>query len=352
MPGPRRTRLEGLSLGRANDSIERPESHLANRAREADAVRDIEVIDTAYLGRKRFAAAYLLIDGDRAAFIDNNTNAAIPRLLAALEARGLEPGQVDYLIITHVHLDHAGGTSRLAEACPQATVLAHPRAAPHIIDPTRLVASASAVYGEEEFRRLYGTIEAVAEDRVRAMDDEETLAFGGRELRFLHTRGHANHHFCIADSGSGAIFTGDAFGLVYPDLQGFAFPSTSPTDFEPELAREAVHRLVAEKPSCLYPTHFGAVTDIEAAADQLLRHLDFAEALRDEARDSDLPDEALEAWCEPRLRDYFRGLLDARGELGGDPATWALIDLDIRLNAQGIAFAANKQRRKAGQDGH
>jgi len=313
-------------------------------------VSDIEVIDTGYLGRDRFAAAYLLTDGDRAAFIDNNTNAAIPRLMAALDARGLSPEQVEYLIITHVHLDHAGGTSRLAQACPRARVLAHPRAAPHIIDPAKLVASASAVYGEDEFRRLYGTIEPVPEDRVQVMEDEETLDFGARQLRFLHTRGHANHHFCIVDSASKAIFTGDAFGLVYPDLQGegtFAFPSTSPTDFEPELARESVRRLVAEQPSCLYPTHFGAVTDIETAAGQLLRHLDFAEALRDAARDSDHPDEALEAFCEPRLRDYFEGLLDAQGGLGQDDNTWQLIDLDIKLNAQGIAFAANKQRRKA-----
>jgi len=316
------------------------------------AVSDIEVIDTGYLDRERFAAAYLLIDGDRAAFIDNNTNSAIPRLLATLASRGLKPEQVEYLIITHVHLDHAGGTSRLAEACPKATVLAHPRAAPHIIDPTKLVASASAVYGADEFKRLYGTIEPVAEERVQTMDDEATLAFGQRGLRFLHTRGHANHHMCIADSGSGTIFTGDAFGLVYPDLQRegtFAFPSTSPTDFEPELARQSIHRLLAEQPTCVYPTHFGAVTDIETAAGQLLRHLEFAEALRDEARDGDWPDEALEVWCEARLRDYFQGLLDTRGTLGSDRSTWELIGLDIKLNAQGIAFAANKQRRKARQ---
>lgn len=310
----------------------------------------IHTIDTRYLGRPDFAAAYLIVEGDRAAFVDNNTNAAVPRLLAALDEQGLDPEQVEYLIITHVHLDHAGGTSKLARACPNATVLAHPRAAPHVIDPSKLVASASAVYGEAEFERLYGAIDPVAEARVRVIDDEETLAFGSRTLRFLHTRGHANHHFCIADSASGAIFTGDAFGLVYPALQGegtFAFPSTSPTDFEPELAREAVRRLVAEQPACLYPTHFGAVTDIETAAGQLQRHLDFAERLRDDAEAGDRPDDELEEYCRRRLRDYFAGLLDGRGTLGGDPETWSLLALDIDLNAQGIAFAANKRRRKA-----
>lgn len=310
----------------------------------------IHTIDTLYLGRREFAAAYLIVEGDRAAFVDNNTNSAVPRLLAALEIHELAPEQVEYLIVTHVHLDHAGGTSRLARACPNATVVAHPRAAPHVIDPTKLVASASAVYGQDEFERIYGTIEPVAEDRVQVMDDEETLRFGKRELRFLHTRGHANHHFCIADSASGAIFAGDAFGLVYPALQGegtFAFPSTSPTDFEPELARESIRRLVEERPSGIYVTHFGAVTDIETAAGQLIRHLNFAERVRDEAEASDLADEELEAWCRRRVYDYFAGLFDGRGNLGRDAETWSLLKMDLDLNAQGIAFAANKRRRKA-----
>ena len=312
----------------------------------------IHTIDTGYLGRTEFAAAYLIVDGDRVAFIDNNTNAAVPKLLQALDGHGLDPQQVQYIIITHVHLDHAGGTSSLARACPEATVLAHPRAAPHVIDPTKLVASASAVYGEDEFKRLYGTIEPVPAERVCMLEDEQTLTFGRRELRFLHTRGHANHHFCIADSGSGTIFTGDAFGLIYPALQGegtFAFPSTSPTDFEPELARAAVRRLIDEQPSGLYPTHFGKVTDIKTAAGQLERHLDFAETLRDAAETSDYPDDALEGYCHARIVDYFTGLLDGLGSLGRDPAVWDLLKLDIDLNAQGIAFAANKRRRKAQQ---
>lgn len=313
-------------------------------------MKGIQTIDSLYLGRPEFAAVYLLIDQDRAVFFDNNTNAAVPRLLAALRAQGLAPEQVEYLIITHVHLDHSGGSSAMAKACPNATILAHPRAAPHIIDPSKLVASASAVYGAEAFEELYGTIEAVPADRVRVMEDEEVLSFGSRALRFLHTRGHANHHFCIHDSATESIICGDAFGLHYPALQHagtFAFPSTSPTDFEPELARESVRRLVDERPSCLYPTHYGAVTDIERAAGQLLRHLDFAERLRDTAEDSDLPDEALEGYCRERLKDYFRGQLDALGSIQHAPELWSVIELDIDLNAQGIAFAASKRRRKA-----
>lgn len=308
---------------------------------------DIHTIDCHYLDRPRFAAAYLLVDGDEAAFIDNNTNRAVPRLLDALANAGLEAEQVRYLIVTHVHLDHAGATSTLAEACPNATVIAHPRAARHIIDPEKLIGSATAVYGKETFERLYGTIEPVAAARVREMHDEETLDLGRRTLTFLHTRGHANHHFCIADGASSSIFTGDAFGLHYPDLQErgtFAFPSTSPTDFDGELAREAIRRLADLSPEVLYPTHFGALTDVDESARQLIRHLEFSERVMEDAFDSDRSDEDLEDYVKSRLVDYFSGLLDRHG--GGADA-WKLVELDIDLNAQGIAFAANKKRRKA-----
>ena len=307
----------------------------------------IHTIDSHYLDRERFAAVYLVVDGDEAAFVDNNTSRALPRLLAALDDAGLEPEQVRYLIVTHVHLDHAGGTSALAEACPNATVIAHPRAARHIVDPAKLVASATAVYGAERFEQLYGTIEPVPASRVREMQDEESLELGRRTLRFLHTRGHANHHFCIVDEDAGAIFTGDAFGLHYPDLQGpgtFAVPSTSPTDFDAELARESIRRLVSLAPAVMYPTHFGAVTDIGPSAEQLIRHLDFAEQVMLDAFGSDLPDDALEGYVKSRIVDYFTGLLDRHG-VGAD--AWELVELDIGLNAQGIAFAANKRRRKA-----
>lgn len=313
-------------------------------------MHDVHTIDCNYLDRPRFAAAYLIVDGDEAAFVDNNTCHAVPALLDKLRENGLSPEQVRYLIVTHVHLDHAGGTSALAAACPNAKILAHPRAARHIVDPSKLVASASRVYGEERFRALYGDIEPVSADLVREMEDEESLTLGKRTLTFLHTRGHANHHFCIADDASGAVFTGDAFGLHYPDLQGpgtFAFPSTSPTDFDAELARQAIRRIVALSPDVVYPTHFGSVTNVAESADQLIRHLDFAERLFDDAFASDLPDEALEGYVKPRLKDYFAGLFDRHGALAASTDAWDIVAMDIDLNAQGIAFAANKRRRKA-----
>ncbi len=312
-------------------------------------MQKIITIDCHYAGQPLVAAAYLMIEGDEAAFIDNNTALAVPTLLDHLAAEGLTPEQVKYLIITHVHLDHAGGTSALLKACPNAVVIAHPRAARHVIDPERLVGSARAVYGAETFDQLYGTIEPVPAERVREMEDGETLPFGERTLTFLHTRGHANHHFCIVDSASHSIFTGDAFGLHYPALQAdgpFAFPSTSPTDFDGPLARESVKRLVALKPSCIYPTHFGPLGEIGRRGEQLLAHLEFSEALMLEAEASDCADDELEPMIKQRLDAYFDGVLEERG--AGDPDLYRdLMAMDLDLNAQGLAFVAAKRRRKA-----
>ncbi|MEE4186132.1 MAG: MBL fold metallo-hydrolase [Gammaproteobacteria bacterium] len=310
----------------------------------------ITTIDCRYLDRAEFAAAYLLVAGDDVALVDNNTNSAVPLLLQALERRGLKPEQVRYLIVTHVHLDHAGATSTLAGLCPQATVIAHPRAARHLVDPARLVESASAVYGTEEFARLYGKIEPIAAERVVKVEDNDEIEFGAGKLRFLHTRGHANHHICIVDSASGSVFTGDAFGLHYPALQThgtFAVPSTSPTDFEPELARQAVRRISELQPTRVYPTHFGPVTAVDTAAGQLIRQLDAAEQIMLAAAASDCAKEALDEFVRPLLQAHFDELLSRQFAGPELAAARELLALDIELNAQGIAVTAAKHRRQA-----
>ncbi len=314
---------------------------------------DIRTIDTGYLDREGFAAAYLMREGDRAAFVETNANRAVPRLLAALEAEGLAPDAVQYVIITHVHLDHAGGASALMEACPNATLLAHPRAAPHMIDPQKLVKSAQAVYGEKEFREMYGEIRPIPAERVRVMNDNETLSFGQRTLTFLHTRGHANHHFCILDSGSNGIFTGDSFGLVYPELQRnglFALPSTSPTDFDAAEAKRSLDRIVATGAQRAFLTHFGEQRELEAIAAQLHSQLDVYGALADEAFASDLQGEAIEELCHSRVGALFDKLL-AEHRLADDQSVRALLATDIDLNAQGVAFSVHKRRHKAAQQG-
>ncbi|MCR9142173.1 MAG: MBL fold metallo-hydrolase [bacterium] len=296
------------------------------------------------------AAAYLIVEGDRAAFVENNTTHAVPRLLAALKDQGLTPEQVDYAIITHVHLDHAGGTSALLAACPKATVLAHPKAARHIIQPERLVESSRAVYGPEVFDKLYGEIQPVPAERVRTMEHGEELRFGERTLRFIHTRGHADHHFCIYDSKSKGIFTGDSFGIGYAGLQSegpFLYPSTTPTQFHADEARKSVRLIRESGAERAYLTHFGAFEDMAAGEEQMLRGLDAMEGLFENARDDGRAGDELQSFCEDGVRAYFKDKLQGHG-LHLSPEQWRLLELDIGINAMGIAYAAGRARRKAG----
>ena len=310
----------------------------------------VTTIDAEYLGYEGFAATYLLQQGDRAAFIETANAPAVPRMLEVLAEKGLDRTQVDYIVITHVHLDHAGGAASLMQACPNATLLAHPNAAKHAIDPSKLVRSAKAVYGEARFAEMYGTIEPIPAERVRIMDDEESLDWNGRVLHFLHTRGHANHHFCVHDPTSGGVFTGDSFGLVYPVLQThglFTIPSTSPTDFDASEAKASLDRIVDTGASTAYLTHFGGVTDLEGVAKQLHTQLDRYGAIVDEAFGSDRDDDQIDAFCRERVDALFDDLLREHGL--ESPQTRAILATDIDLNGQGVAFAVKKRRFKAMQ---
>lgn len=309
-------------------------------------MKAVTTIDTEYAGIPQLAAAYLLRDGDTAAFVETNTTHAVPRLLDALSEAGMSPDQVQYVIVTHIHLDHAGGAGALMRACPQATLVAHPRAAPHAIDPTKLEASARKVYGSE-FDALYGEIVPVPEARVRTCDDGEMIPFGARTLTFLHTRGHANHHFCVRDS-AGGIFTGDSFGIVYPLLQRhgpFAFPSTTPTDFDPEAAHASVDRIATNGADVAYLTHFGGQTDFDEIASQLHRQLDHYASWVDEGDRSGREGPELDAWCRERVAALFSQELERIG-LAGDSRATAQLEMDIDLNAQGVSFAIQKRRFK------
>jgi glyoxylase-like metal-dependent hydrolase (beta-lactamase superfamily II) len=308
-------------------------------------MRKIITIDCHYL-HPQFAAAFLLIDGEQALFVENNTSHSVPLLLKALEREGLKPQDVHYAIITHVHLDHAGGSSTLLKACPNAILLAHPRAVKHIVDPTKLVASARQVYGDVEYERLYGAIEPIDSGRVRAMEDGETLQFGSGSLQFIHTRGHANHHFVVYDDVLKSVFTGDAFGLAYPALQThdlFIFPSTSPTEFDSAEAVKSVEKIVATGATTAYLTHFGPITRLNEAKNELIAHLKYAEELLTEAQRSFARDEDLESMIEPKLREFFAERMTAKG-LRPTRADWDLIKLDLELNAAGLAHVARKRR--------
>jgi glyoxylase-like metal-dependent hydrolase (beta-lactamase superfamily II) len=293
-------------------------------------------------------AAYLRLEGGEAAFVETNTQKTLPALEAALVRSGVAPEAVRWIVVTHVHLDHAGGASALLARCPNATLLAHPRAARHLIDPSRLVASATGVYGAERFAELYGTIEPAPEGRVRALADGETFALGNAELRVHHTRGHANHHFVVADPAMDTVFTGDSFGVVYPQLQRagtYALASTSPTDFDPEAAHETIDRIVGFGSRTLHPTHFGAIGDLPSAAAQLHEWIDASARWLDAASGSGQSYEENKRIIERAMHGEMQRQADRVG-LALGKEDWALLALDLDLNSQGIAFVAG---RNAGQ---
>lgn len=300
-----------------------------------------------YLGATETAAVYLVQDRREAAFIDTNTTRAVPRLLEALRAAELTPADVRYVIVTHIHLDHGGGAGELIGMCPNATVLAHPRAVPHLLDPTRLIASARGVYGEL-FDDLYGEVSAVTADRVRALEDGACVELGRRSLRFLHTRGHANHHFCIHDEQASAVFTGDAFGIILPGLQRnglCAFPSASPTDFDAPAAHDSIEKILATGARRVFPTHFGEHLDLTNAGAELHRQIDLYAEIVDEADSSGRGGAALEDFCLARVTTIMDRQLERLG-LRGDAVARRLVEMDTRLNGWGLAFAVRKRRHK------
>jgi glyoxylase-like metal-dependent hydrolase (beta-lactamase superfamily II) len=294
------------------------------------------------------SCAYLRIAGDECAFVETHTAHAVPKLLGALEANGLRPEQVRWIIVTHAHLDHAGGAGAILARCPNATFVAHPRAARHLIDPERLVASATQVYGAARFAEFYGKVQSIPRERARTLEDGETFELGGATLRAHHVLGHARHHFVIEDPALDCVYTGDAFGMVLPALQKarrFAIASTSPTDFDPVEARRSLERIAAlgARWACL--THFDAIEDMAEVGAQVRGWIDRSEELLEEAARSDTPDDALEARVAEGLRAALVTEADRVGLTLGE-REWAELALDLELNSQGIAFAATRRRTR------
>ncbi|WMJ71348.1 MBL fold metallo-hydrolase [Stenotrophomonas sp. 24(2023)] len=304
----------------------------------------IHTIDTGFQ-RERFDAAYLIVENGRAAFVDCGTGLAVPRMLQALADTGLGVEAVDWLLLTHVHLDHAGGAGLLMQHLPNARAVLHPRGAPHMIDPTRLIAGATQVYGAEEIARSYGRIEAIPAARVVVAEDGHRIDLAGRELLLLHTPGHALHHYCVWDARSRSWFTGDTFGISYRELdsaQGaFIFPTSSPVQFDPEAMKASIQRLMAYGPQAMYVTHFDRVEQVPKLAADLLEQID---AMATIGRQCD--GRADRHRC---LLAALRALYLERAQAHGcgldEEAVAAVLAMDIELNAQGLACWLDRARR-------
>jgi glyoxylase-like metal-dependent hydrolase (beta-lactamase superfamily II) len=295
----------------------------------------IHTIDTGFV-RPRFDAAYLVVESGRGAFIDCGTNFAVPRMLAALDEAGISAAEVDWLILTHVHLDHAGGAGELIARLPNAKLVVHPRGARHMIDPSVLWAGASAVYGEAVMEQTYGRLRPIPADRVIEAPDGHVVELAGRPLRCIDTPGHARHHLTVYDERANACFTGDVFGLSYRDFDTangpFILPTTSPVQFDPPALHASIERLLALQPDAMYLTHYGRVEDVERLAADLHVQID---AMVDLARAAHgKPDR--HAVMMESLTDLYAARAAAHGWCHGRDALRQLLGMDIELNAQGL----------------
>lgn len=303
----------------------------------------IYTIDTGFV-RPQFDAAYLVVHDGRGAFIDCGTNHAVPHLLGALAQAGLDVSHVDWLILTHVHLDHAGGAGELIAQLPSARLVVHPRGARHMIDPSQLWAGALAVYGEAVMEKSYGRLRPVPQERVVEAPDGHTVDLRGRLLRCIDTPGHAKHHLAVYDSYANACFTGDTFGLSYREFDTdngvFILPTTTPVQFDPDALHDSINRLLTLKPEAMYLTHYGRVEDVEHLASKLHELIDAMVAVARRCDGS--PDRHTRLVTE--LTELYATRTAEHGWLGRRDELLHWLGMDIELNAQGLGVWLDRER--------
>ena len=308
-----------------------------------DHADGISAIDTGFF-RPRFDASHLIVENGRAAFVDVGTNYSVPRLLAALKQKGLGVGTVDWVLLTHVHLDHAGGAGALLRELPQARAVVHPRGVRHMVDPGQLIAGATAVYGAEEIERSYGTLVPIAAERIVTADDGHVVDLAGRELVCLDTPGHARHHFSVWDARSRAFFPGDTFGLSYREFDtangAFILPTTTPVQFEPDALKASITRMLGYQPQQMFLTHYSRVTEVERLARDLFAQID---AMVDIAR-AHAGDEERHARIMDALAELYVARARAHGCTHPPAHVRELLAMDIELNAQGLEVWLDKRK--------
>jgi len=298
----------------------------------------IHAVDSGYI-RPQLAAVHLIVERGRVAVVDTASNACVPRVLAALQALGLSPASVDYVFLTHVHLDHAGGAGAMMRAFPDARLIVHPRGARHMADPTKLFAAVQEVYGAEEAQRLYGDPLPISVDRIQEAGDGFNFDLAGRTLVCLDTPGHARHHLCLLDSRSGCLFTGDIFGMSFRELdvggRPSIIPTSSPTQFEPAAMHASVDRILGHRPPAVYLTHFAEVRDVARLGADLHRLIDAHVAVAEGERDSGPARGA-------RIESGLWALMEAEAARQGwrlPAVQWReVLRMDIEINAQGLDY--------------
>ncbi len=294
--------------------------------------------DTGYL-RQGHTACYIVYDHGRAAILDTGVGASVPGLLSAIADLGIALENVDWVIPTHVHLDHAGGAGALMQALPNARLGVHPSGAEHMIDPARLESGVRALYGDAFFDREYAPLTPVPADRIDILEDGASVRVGARIIEVLHTPGHAWHHLSLLDTASGILVAGDAFGASYPgyinDRHTFVVPVVPPPQFNPQAYRATLQRICDVAPNAVAPAHFPLIHDVQGVAKQLDAMLTAAMQLAETADDvKTLERDLVSEWSR-----WLPGDSD-QAQFNSD------FGMDIWLTAEGLWLWREKQRKK------
>jgi len=294
----------------------------------------VRMIDTGMAGERALNAVYVF-GGPQPCLVEAAPEADGATVVGGLEHLGIGPSDLAHIVVTHIHMDHAGGTGALLERFPKARVWVHERGAPHLANPTRLVASTARTYGAARMHELFGGMRACEPERITAVTDGDLLDLGDHRLRVLHTPGHASHHIALHDEAGGAVCTGEAIGSYLPWATAFR-PALPPPEVDVELALASIERIRAVEPSALLTSHFGPITDpergCEVAADRIRA---WAEVVRQSlTAEPEAPTEAIASALRDLARREF--LDDAGRPLEEELDRYDALG-SIAMNAAGLA---------------
>ena len=299
---------------------------------------NIYTIDALYV-EPGIASIHLIRSGDEIAIVDTGTQHSFKQVKGALKSLNLNFSDVRYIILTHIHLDHAGGASVLMDACKSATLVVHPLGSRHMVNPEKLIAGSVAVYGEQRYKALYGEITAIEEHRILSPKENETISLGNRILRFIDSPGHARHHHCIIDEQTQSIFTGDTLGLSYQALRNekhaVLITTTTPIQFDPIALHQSIDKIMALKPETLYLTHYSGINPSAQNIAGLHEQIDDLVALTEQTanRQEDFTED-----LQNKVFDYLcrRAANELPTADSNTLAQW--LKFDAILNAQGLAY--------------
>jgi glyoxylase-like metal-dependent hydrolase (beta-lactamase superfamily II) len=264
----------------------------------------ISFFDLTFQGNPRVIATAVLHGTRGIALIDPGPSSSLPALRRSLQAAGISIGDLTGIVLTHIHLDHAGATGTLVAENPRLKVYVHERGAPHLADPSKLLASASRLYGDD-MDRLWGQVQPVPASAITALSGGERVEAGGRQLATAYTPGHASHHISYFCQDTGIAFVGDVAGIqLMPNA--FILPPTPPPDIDLELWAASVARIEAWSPSLLFLTHFGPSSSPGPHLQRLLEHLNVLGGLARTSLEREEPDDRREAWFVEACRTEIR----------------------------------------------